>query len=765
MGKMPLSVPIYTLLLALAMSGPAFSQSYAARIENDADDGTEVDQSTWYEDGYADSGLNRMGSADGQSNDVGLRFHLPECNQGDSFVYARLVVPGTGDGQVESGVNLRIVGIDQAGVPPFSDVPPSQLPKTTATVDWEIAANWPQPAADNDCTPLYRYSSDVSPIINEIIQRPDWGSGPDGKTLGLVIENNTAVDTNFLTSRDYYVLQPGRCNNFDHPSRTVSATLELYPSVASTFIAKEMLGRPSDHSITVNALSLLTLEVYFEYGISPGQYSQQTPAVICPGQTPFEAVLDQLFADSEYYYRMRYRRPGESEFEAGPERSFHTQRAPSSTFVFTVQADSHLQNAIRGNRLTHMDLYRLTLENALADNPDFHIDLGDTFMSEHHAGRCIVDSEEAFKRHLDQRPYLDLLCHSAPFFSVLGNHEGEQGWRLDGTPDNLAIWATNARKLLYPNPFPDDFYSGSATVEEFVGLRENYYAWEWGDALFVVLDPFWYTTTNPNTEGGNSWDWTFGSAQYNWLKQVLESSTAKFKFVFSHHMVGGINRYGRGGIEAAQYSVMGNPSFEWGGEDHQGNYIFDSMRLGWDLPIHQLMAENKVAIWFHGHDHLFVKQDLQGIAYQECPKPSDADYGLGAGGAYVLGDILPNSGHLRVTVSSAQVTVEYVRAYLPDDGPNGEVAYAYTIADCNNNCVPDPHDITSGTSNDWNGNGIPDECECLADLNNDLMINAADLIILLNSYGSDGAGDLDGDTDTDLRDLAILLARYGETCE
>jgi len=758
---MRLSVPILALLLAVTTATRAFPQSVSVQIADDADDGMEVDHAVWYDDEV----LNCMGSVDGQSHDIALRFHLPDLDPGDSLVYARLVMPGTGDGQVDSEFDLRIVGVDDDGVAPFGELPPSQLPKTAATVDWNVATNWPQPAADYECTPLRRYSPDIFPIINEVLQRPGWGGGPHGKTLALVIEDSLGIGTSYLTVRDYYVLESGRCSNFGYPARVVAPTLELYPSVASTFIAQELLGRPTDHSATVNALTLLTLEVYFEYGTSSGQYTQQTAVAACPGQTPFEAVLDQLSADTEYYYRMRYRQPGDAEFLAGPEYSFHTQRAPESAFVFTVQADSHLQNALRGNRLEHMALYRQTLANALADQPDFHIDLGDTFQSEHFAGRCVVDFEDTVQRHLDQRPYLDQLCHSTPFFSVLGNHEGEQGWRLDGDPDNLAIWATNARKLLYPNPVPDDFYVGNETAEPLVGLRENYYAWEWGDALFVVLDPYWYTASNPHDEGADNWSWTLGDTQYQWFRQVLENSPAMFKFVFSHQMVGGLDHYGRGGIEAARHFVSGNPSFEWGGEDPEGNYIFDAMRPGWDLPIHQLMAQHHVAIWFHGHDHLFAKQDLEGIVYQECPRPSDAEYGLGAGSAYVHGDILPNSGHLRVTVGPTQVTVEYVRAYLPGDGPNGEIAYTYTITDCNSNGVPDTHDIASGTSHDWNGNGIPDECECLGDLDHDAVIGAGDLQLLLNSYGIDAGGDLDGDGDTDLSDLAILLASYGETCE
>jgi hypothetical protein len=45
--------------------------------------------------------------------------------------------------------------------------------------------------------------------------------------------------------------------------------------------------------------------------------------------------------------------------------------------------------------------------------------------------------------------------------------------------------------------------------------------------------------------------------------------------------------------------------------------------------------------------------------------------------------LLPSSGHLRVTVSPARLTVEYVKAYLEKDETadrmNGGIAWAYTI--------------------------------------------------------------------------------------
>jgi len=368
---------------------------------------------------------------------------------------------------------------------------------------------------------------------------------------------------------------------------------------------------------------------------------------------------------------MRYRQYGESEFNVGEEYTFHTQRPSGSSFTFAVQADPHGRDPNANS-----ELYKITLHNELADNPDFLIDLGDTFMTEQFADNY----NEVVDIYVEQRHYFGIVGHSAPLFLVMGNHDGESGQRLKSKSDNLAVWATKARKLYYLNPAPDSFYTGSTSVEDLVGLRENYYAWEWGDALFVVLDPYWYVTSK-NRKGGDNWERTLGHQQYSWFKETLEQSDAAFKFVFCHQLVGGDDDGGRGGIEFAQY-------YEWGGQNKDGSWGFDDKRPGWGKPIHQLMVENNVTIFFHGHDHAFVKQELDGIVYQLVPQPSHSgskntksviEYG------YVNGDALPSSGHIRVNVSENKVAVDYIRAYLPEDEKrgreNGEIAYSYTIMD------------------------------------------------------------------------------------
>jgi len=192
-----------------------------------------------------------------------------------------------------------------------------------------------------------------------------------------------------------------------------------------------------------------------------------------------------------------------------------------------------------------------------------------------------------------------------------------------------------------------------------MGQRASWYAWSWGDALFVVLDPYWNTRTKPGQDG---WALTLGERQYRWLEETLSTSPARFKLVFVHNLVGGLDGQMRGGAEAAPY-------FEWGGRSADGTDGFRAKRPGWGLPIHALLVRYGVTTVFHGHDHLYARQEKDGVVYQEVPQPSARNTSSGPGLAaqyhYASGTILSSSGHLRVTVSPARVTCQYVRAWLP----------------------------------------------------------------------------------------------------
>ena len=94
------------------------------------------------------------------------------------------------------------------------------------------------------------------------------------------------------------------------------------------------------------------------------------------------------------------------------------------------------------------------------------------------------------------------------------------------------------------------------------------------------------------------------------------------------------------------------------------------------MPIHDLMVKHGVTIFFQGHDHLFARQELDGVIYQTLPEPANPFYTTENADAYRSGTRLPNSGHVRVTVAPDGVVVNYIRSYL--DKPD-ELAFTYTV--------------------------------------------------------------------------------------
>jgi hypothetical protein len=126
---------------------------------------------------------------------------------------------------------------------------------------------------------------------------------------------------------------------------------------------------------------------------------------------------------------------------------------------------------------------------------------------------------------------------------------------------------------------------------------------------------------------------------------------------------------------------------------------------------------------------MFAHEERDGVVYQLVPMAADRNYGLGfqnyrESDPYTI-RVLPNTGHLRVTVAGRLATVDYVRAFLPGEGNNGQVPYSYTISGVTPGTPetpppggpptnpPDALSITAAANNNgmvtatWRGNASP----------------------------------------------------------
>lgn len=506
-----------------------------------------------------------------------------------------------------------------------------------------------------------------------------------------------------------------------------------------TFSGAELLGRPTDSSITIKIVPDDDIDYYYEYGTSAGEYTHQTSIISAVGSEPSQITLTGLNPDSKYYYRMQYNH-GNTGWISRSEHTFWTQRAKGASFTFTISSDSHV-GIMLGNAAT----WTQTMTNVAADHPDFHIDLGDTFPMDNVTSLTTADAN-----YLGQREYFDLVGPSASIFLALGNHEQTEGWHRDDTGSvstSPPVMSTNMMKKYYLNPVPDDFYTGNDETFAFIdgdGLLEDYFAWEWGDALFVFIDPFWYTTSKPFTGDmgggetsdvgtGDRWDWTLGQDQFDWLKQTLENSNASYKFIFAHHMVGGSDDYVRGGANPAHI-------VEWGGNNENGTtWGWDTERSGWgEDPIHQILVDNQVSAFIHGHDHQYAYEKRDGVVYLSMPAAGFDGNGFGiysTNSGYTI-QALPSPGHVRVTVTPNLATMAYISTN------DGQIDYSFDI---------EPSEAPDAILGDVNHDNKVDSTDALIILSADVGMNTT-------QHCPMSCGDVDGSGTVTSTDALVILS-------
>jgi len=396
---------------------------------------------------------------------------------------------------------------------------------------------------------------------------------------------------------------------------SVAAASPLSRAIAAVPIAVKVLGSPTSSSFTLSVAATIKVNVFVEYGYSRTSMADKTPTItIVQGATSNIAIAG-LKANSQIFYRVRYAL-GTSKNFIPLTQKIVTTGTEASNAVFAIQADPHMDEN------SSADVYTGTLKQIAQASPAFLMDLGDIFMVDKLADKSETNIRARFQLMKD---YYKLLG-SVPLKICLGNHDGELGYSKFNT------------KSYRKEYFPDQ--TGELAYYSFTGP----------DQLHIVLDPFTYTTKNPTAAG---WEWTLGKDQYDWLATTLKNSTQTHKFIYIHHLLVG-DPTSRGGVEIAQKN-------EWGGKNNDGTFGFDSNRPGWGKPIHQLLLDAKVGFVFKGHDHLYVKQELDGIIYQTLPQPSHPGEKLDLSQyGYISGKGVGGSGYLKVTTSGKTAQVDFI---------------------------------------------------------------------------------------------------------
>jgi hypothetical protein len=335
--------------------------------------------------------------------------------------------------------------------------------------------------------------------------------------------------------------------------------------------------------------------------------------------------IEGLEAGTSYRYQVLCSGRSEPLFEG----TALTQRAPGEGFRFALLSDTHIGAHLDFNNQGVPDTMRMVSAAINAVSPDFVLNLGD-MLDYHQYGFNDPPPDGATARlaYLNYRTLLGVTQGRSAHFPVLGNWDGE-----NGNFSAEEIGRSREQRMLYvPAPTPTSYPEGGSPAQD-------YYAFTWGDALFVVLNVMSYTKVAHllSAESGAADDWTLGQTQFDWLASTLVNATSKWRFLFIHHTVGGAagneidSIYGRGGGRAAH--------------------------VGEQALIHQLMLDTGVQVFFYGHDHVFVDMMVDGIHYT-APGRAGAPWTFGeAETGYT--QFWPDSGWAQVDVSAEAVRVRF----------------------------------------------------------------------------------------------------------
>ncbi|MCE2809280.1 MAG: hypothetical protein LW850_02645, partial [Planctomycetaceae bacterium] len=163
-----------------------------------------------------------------------------------------------------------------------------------------------------------------------------------------------------------------------------------------------VLGRPTDVSITLRVMPFVNGKGRVCCGVEQSNADssditnkQTTAWTNFQNDVPLTIELSGLSPNTRYSYTWEYQADGASKSIETPLYTFHTQRAAGSSYVFTVTSDSHLDENSSG------DVYSRTLANVLADQSDFHLELGETFITGKYK-----QPQFTYCHYLSQRYYL-----------------------------------------------------------------------------------------------------------------------------------------------------------------------------------------------------------------------------------------------------------------------------------------------------------------------------------------------------------------------
>ena len=418
------------------------------------------------------------------------------------------------------------------------------------------------------------------------------------------------------------------------------------PAGGSGLFLPPLLSRPTGSSIRISALNNdkaaeALIEIRKE---GATEWERRQPSLkFAPYQIVDWTVTD-LRPATAYEYRLLLKQESGESPQPSANGSFRTQRKGAASYTVLLMTDPHTGYFPPGS--SPVRTLDRVVQNAAKTKADFVRDLGDNVAWAGSREMPQTNSSgvsSAFARYRRQIGPLSAHC---PHFAVIGNWSGESG----KFPESNIQIVAGVRRSLLPGPNHQTYPQGGSE-------GEDYYAFSWGDALYVILNIQTYSKPSklerlPSrmADVNQIDEWTLGEKQMIWFETTLKNATERYRFVCIHHPAGGnagdfLNTiYGRGGARA------------W--------------NTGEQARIHALMKKHNVQIFFYGHDHVFVDDVVDGIHYTlpgSCGAPwhftrEETGYERS----------WPDSGHAQLDITPEKATVTFINI-------DGKVLHTFSV--------------------------------------------------------------------------------------
>jgi len=411
------------------------------------------------------------------------------------------------------------------------------------------------------------------------------------------------------------------CDATDYGFKLASYTInpndadDYYTSVGGVTASQAKIAFATPHSV----------DYYVRYGTDSTLVSGTNTTEVEVTTGALIETITGLSEDTQYYYRLYVSAANGSPSAISPIRSFRTARSEGQPFRFVITADQH--TATRSEYLTTSDTayeYAIPeIQNVIEDlGADFWVDMGDwqeadmqIYWTQDHADGLYACSMRG----------INYIAHSLPIVSVVGNHENINQYY--GTHSDTTFQARCTKNATYDfwkmlgvarEKFMPQHIASSVPADYY----NTYYSFDWGDARFIILDPYTYTTSYPEICSNG---FTLGTTQQAWFEGQVSGNTKIWTLIFIHQTGGvasGVDYtdtsaitidecYGRGGATTLQNTSLWTEIYK--GVRHRRNIVL-----------------------FHGHDHVFAHSEKDGLNVIGCPGvgmfandwPYDESFGL-----------------------------------------------------------------------------------------------------------------------------------------